>query len=59
MQFRYYSGHLKPFFALLPHACWACGTTFWLERGFRRRLSTRPDYRCRKCYPIILEEVGA
>ena len=59
MQYRSYSGQLKPFFALLPHDCWTCGVTFWLEWGFRRRLSARSDYRCQKCHPITREELGA
>ena len=56
MRFTYYGG-FKRFFALLPHTCWVCLATFWLEQGYRRpnrkRFFDSDDYRCQECFPVV------
>ena len=55
MRFTDSSASFKRFFALIPHQCWVCGATYWLERGYRRGRSPYSpfDYRCHLCYPIV------
>lgn len=42
----------RGFFAAVPHNCDKCGSTFWLEPGWRLGLSElSTTFRCSDCAP--------
>ena len=55
--FSYHSGPYRKFFALIPHACWVCGVTFWLEWGYQQR-QTRV-MQCARCHLVNPDQGGA